>query len=251
VRVLITGAGGGIGAATARLLANRGYEVAVTDFDEEAARKVGAEIGTFNTGLDVTRRESIQNAVRLAERELGPLDAWVSNAGVSSMFRFLDLPDEDWQRMLDVNTSGPFYCGQEFARRLVEDKRPGVIVNLASMASKQGNVPYLAHYVASKFAVVGLTQAMAYELAPHGIRVNCVCPGWVSTAMQERELGWEVGLRRDTTRDQLLASFVGATPLGRIESPDDVARAIAFLIGPDSAFITGEALAVNGGAFMD
>ncbi len=248
--VLVTGAGCGIGEATARLLAERGYAVAVTDVDEVAAAKVAAAIGAFHTKLDVTSRESIRTAMDRAEDALGALDGWVSNAGVSSMIPFLEMPDVEWQRMLDVNESGVFNCGQEFARRLVAARRRGSIVNVASMAAKQGNVPYLSHYVASKFGVVGLTQAMAYELAPHGIRVNCVCPGYVATSMQERELVWE-GKLRDLSPEEVLDSYVKDTPLGRIETGDDVARAVAFLIGPDSSFITGEALSVNGGAFMD
>jgi NAD(P)-dependent dehydrogenase (short-subunit alcohol dehydrogenase family) len=185
-----------------------------------------------------------------AEAAIGPLDCLVANAGVSSFVTFLDMPDADWHFMLDVNTTGVFYCGQEFARRLVAANRQGSIVNVASMAAKQGRIPWLSHYVASKFAVVGLTQSMAFELAPHGIRVNSVCPGYVATSMQERELVWE-GELRGIAPEQVFELYVKDTPLGRIETAQDVARAIAFLLGPDSAFITGEALSVNGGAFMD
>jgi NAD(P)-dependent dehydrogenase (short-subunit alcohol dehydrogenase family) len=248
--VLVTGAGSGIGEATARLLARRGIEVAVTDIDERAAAKVAEEVGALGLQLDVTSRESVRRAIRAAEESLAPLDGWVSNAGVSSMIAFLDMPDDEWQRMLAVNETGVFYCGQEFARHLVAAGRPGAIVNVASMAAKQGNVPYLSHYIASKFAVVGLTQAMAYELGPHGIRVNSVCPGWVATSMQERELVWE-GELRGMTPDQVRQTFIDNTPLGRVESGDDVARTIAFLLGPDAVFVTGEALNINGGAFMD
>jgi meso-butanediol dehydrogenase / (S,S)-butanediol dehydrogenase / diacetyl reductase len=250
MNVLVTGAGSGIGAATARLLAERGFKVAATDVDEEAAARIAAEIGAFSARLDVTSRGSIRAAMDAAEDALGPLDGWVSNAGVSSMIPFLEMTDAEWQRMLDVNESGVFYCGHEFATRLVAAGRPGAIVNVASMAAKQGNVPYLSHYVASKFGVVGLTQAMAYELAPYGIRVNSVCPGYVATSMQERELIWE-GRLRDMTPEAVFQSYVQDTPLGRIETAEDVARAIVFLIGPDSSFITGEALSINGGAFMD
>jgi NAD(P)-dependent dehydrogenase (short-subunit alcohol dehydrogenase family) len=248
--VLVTGAGSGIGEATARLLAGRGQEVVVTDIDEPAAARVAGEIGALGLQLDVTSRASIRAAIAAAESSLSPLDGWVSNAGVSSMISFLDMPDEEWQRMLAVNESGVFYCGQEFARHLVAAGRPGAIVNVASMAAKQGNVPYLSHYIASKFAVVGLTQAMAYELGPHGIRVNSVCPGWVATSMQERELVWE-GELRGITPQEVRQSFIDNTPLGRIETGDDVARTIAFLLGPDAVFVTGEALNINGGAFMD
>jgi meso-butanediol dehydrogenase/(S,S)-butanediol dehydrogenase/diacetyl reductase len=248
--VLVTGAGAGIGQATARLLAGRGYKVAVTDVDEAAATRLADELGTFGLELDVTSRTSIVEAMDKAEDALGPLDGWVSNAGVSSMIPFLEMPDEEWDRLLRVNETGVFYCGQEFAKRLVSAGRPGSIVNVASMAAKQGNVPYLSHYIAAKFGVVGLTQAMAFELGPHGIRVNSVCPGFVATPMQKRELVWE-GKLRGLSPEEVFDGMVKSTPLGRIETADDVARAIAFLVGPDSVFITGEALAVNGGAFMD
>lgn len=248
--VLVTGAGCGIGEATARLLASRGQSVAVTDIDPSAAARVGEAVGTFHMQLDVRSRDSIRAAIAATEQALGPLDGWVSNAGVSSMIAFLEMPDDEWQRMLDVNESGVFYCGQEFGRHLVVAKRPGAIVNVASMAAKQGNVPYLSHYIASKFAVIGLTQAMAYELGPHHIRVNSVCPGWVATSMQERELIWEADLR-GITPDEVRQGFVDNTPLGRVETGDDVARTIAFLLSADAVFVTGEALNINGGAFMD
>jgi len=248
--VLVTGAGAGIGEATARQLAGRGYKVAVTDVDEAAATRLADELGTCGLELDVTSRTSIVEAMDKAEGALGPLDGWVSNAGVSSMIPFLEMPDDEWDRLLRVNETGVFYCGQEFAKRLVSAGRPGSIVNVASMAAKQGNVPYLSHYIAAKFGVVGLTQAMAFELGPHGIRVNSVCPGFVATPMQKRELVWE-GKLRGLSPEEVFDGMVKSTPLGRIETADDVARAIAFLVGPDSVFITGEALAVNGGAFMD
>jgi NAD(P)-dependent dehydrogenase (short-subunit alcohol dehydrogenase family) len=118
------------------------------------------------------------------------------------------------------------------------------------MAGKQGRVAYLADYVASKFGVVGLTQAMAFELAPLGIRANSVCPGYVATPMQERELGWEAELR-GTTVDAVREMYLADTPMRRLELPEDVARVVGFLASSDAAFITGEAIAVNGGAFMD
>ena len=111
-------------------------------------------------------------------------------------------------------------------------------------------MPFLADYVASKFGVVGLTQAMAFELAPHHIRVNSVCPGYVDTPMQARELAWEAGLK-GVTVDEVRKAWIADTPLGRLERPADVARVVAFLASADASFITGEAIAVNGGAFMD
>jgi NAD(P)-dependent dehydrogenase (short-subunit alcohol dehydrogenase family) len=118
------------------------------------------------------------------------------------------------------------------------------------MAGKQGRVPFLADYVASKFGVVGLTQAMAFELAEHGITVNSVCPGYVATPMQEREQEWEAHLR-GTTPDEVRQLWIDDTPLRRLEQPEDVAKVVAFLLSEDARFMTGEAVAINGGAFMD
>jgi meso-butanediol dehydrogenase/(S,S)-butanediol dehydrogenase/diacetyl reductase len=253
--VLVTGAGGGIGAATARRLGKEGWSVAVTDLVEDAARRVAAQVVTEGGeahawALDVTDQDSVEAALDEAVERFGALSGWVSNAGVSSMAPFLELSEKDWDFNLSVNAKGVFLCGQVAARRFVEQGESGVIVNVASMAGKRGAAPFLAHYVASKFAVVGLTQAMALELAAHQIRVNSVCPGYVATAMQERELAWEAELR-GTTPEAVRDEWIADTPMGRIETPEDVAGVIAFLLGPDAAFMTGEAVAVNGGAHMD
>ena len=248
--VLVTGGGAGIGEAICRLLAERGWRVAVTDVVGAAAARVAASIGGICATLDVTDTASISRAATEVEDRLGPIDAWVANAGISSMAPFTEISEAEWDRNYEVNAKGVFLTGQEAARRFIARGRGGVIVNTASMAGKRGAAPFLAHYVASKFAVVGLTQAMASELAPAGIRVNCVCPGYVATGMQERELAWEAELR-GTTVETVRELYIADTPLRRLETPEDVARVVAFLLGPDAAFITGEALAVNGGSFMD
>jgi NAD(P)-dependent dehydrogenase (short-subunit alcohol dehydrogenase family) len=251
VTVVVTGGGAGIGRAIAAELSSRGHAVAVSDRDLDAARATAGELAdAVAVHLDVTDRASIERGCDEAVAALGPLKAWVSNAGVSTMGRFLDLTEREVDLNFAVNAKGPLLCGQVAARRLIGQGAGGAIVNVASMAGKQGRVPFLAHYVASKFAVVGLTQAMAFELAEHAIRVNSVCPGFVATAMQERELAWEAELR-GTSPAAVRQLWIDDTPLGRLEQPEDVARAVAFLLGPDAGFITGEALAVNGGAFMD
>ena len=247
---LITGAGSGIGAAIARTLSARGFHVLVTDRDVEAAERVARETGGEARALDVTDAAAVTAAAQAAITRHERLDVWVSNAGVSSMTPFLEVDAEQLARTLAVNLQAVFTCGQAAARAMVSTGRPGRIVNLASMAGKQGRVPYLSDYVASKFGVVGLTQAMAFELASSDITVNCVCPGYVATPMQDRELAWEAALR-GTTAAAVRDLWIADTPLGRLETPDDVARAVAFLVSDDASFITGEALAVNGGAYMD
>jgi meso-butanediol dehydrogenase/(S,S)-butanediol dehydrogenase/diacetyl reductase len=253
---VVTGAGSGIGRAIAAELAARDHAVVVTDLDLAAAEATGRELARAGASdvtalaLDVTDAAQAKSVAQSVAQRHGTIDVWVSNAGISKMQRFIDVTPEDLRRTLAVNLEGIFLCGQAAAAAMIASGTSGVIVNVASMAGKQGRVPYLADYVASKFGVVGLTQAMAFELAPHGITVNSVCPGYVATPMQDRELGWEATLR-GTTVDKVRQLYIDDTPLGRVETPQDVARAVAFLAGPDARFITGEALAVNGGAFMD
>lgn len=248
---LVTGAGSGIGAAVCAELSGRGYRVLPTDLDPAAAARTAERCSSPGSHrLDVTDPGEVAAVVdEIAARHGAPALA-VANAGVSRMRRFLEVTPGELATTLDVNLRGVFLTGQAVARAMVAAGRGGCIVNVASMAGKQGRVPYLADYVASKFGVVGLTQAMAFELAGDGIRVNSVCPGYVATPMQDRELGWEAELR-GTTVDDVRRSYLDDTPLRRLETPQDVARVVAFLAGPDAAFVTGESVAVNGGAFMD
>jgi meso-butanediol dehydrogenase / (S,S)-butanediol dehydrogenase / diacetyl reductase len=247
---VVTGAGSGIGRAIATELARRDRMVIATDLDLDAARVTADGFGGQALRLDVTDAESAAKVAEEVAGTYGGIDTWVSNAGISKMQRFTEISPEDLRRTLAVNLEGVFLCGQAAARTMIARGTRGTIINVASMAGKQGRVPFLADYVASKFGVVGLTQAMAFELAPHGITVNSVCPGYVATPMQDRELGWEAVLR-GVSPEEVRRLWIDDTPLGRLEAPEDVARAVAFLAGPDADFITGEALAVNGGAFMD
>ncbi len=248
---VVTGAGSGIGAAIAHELARHGHHVIVTDVDVASAIETASAIEDAEAhALDVTDPESSQTLVESIVAEHGRLDVWVSNAGISKMQNFIDVSPSDLRRTFDVNTYGVFYCGQAAARAMIALGTPGAIINTASMAAKAGGVPFLSDYVASKFAVLGLTQAMAYELAPYGIRVNCVCPGFVATAMQTRELAWEADLR-GVEPDAVRQMWIDATPLGRLETPEDVAKVVAFLASDAAGFLTGEAISVNGGAYMD
>jgi meso-butanediol dehydrogenase/(S,S)-butanediol dehydrogenase/diacetyl reductase len=250
----ITGGGLGIGRACALAYAAEGAVVAVTDLDLGAAEAVAGEIVAAGGrarawGLDVTDRAAIPPVVDAVIAAFGPIDVWHNNAGVSTMRPFLELTERDWDFNMDVNAKGVFNCAQVVAARLVSTGRGGKIINTASMAARTGKAPFLAHYVASKFAVVGLTQAMAAELAPHGITVNSICPGFVVTSMQDREAQWE-GELRGLTADAVRQLYIEATPLGRLETPEDVAKIAVFLASPDSDFMTGVAIDINGGAWM-
>jgi len=248
---VVTGAGSGIGAAIATELARRGHYVIVADINLGAAETVVTSLAAGEAlRLDVTNPVAVEEAVQAIVTTHARLDVWVSNAGISKMQRFLDISPSDLARNFEVNTYGVFYCGQSAARAMIALGRPGIIVNTASMAAKQGKAPFLADYVASKFAVLGLTQAMALELAPHQIRVNSVCPGFVATPMQTRELAWEAALR-GTTPEDVKQGWINDTPLARLQTPEDVAKVVAFLASDDAAFLTGESISVNGGAFMD
>ena len=249
--VVVTGAATGIGAAIARAFALAGHSVAVTDFDGDGAERTAATIeGATSFSLDVRSRASIEAGCRDAVAALGPLEVWVSCAGVSSMARFVDLTDDEIDLNLDVNARGPLICGQVAARQLIEQGRGGSIINVASMAGKRGGVPLLAHYVASKFAVVGLTQAMAAELAPFDIRVNAVCPGYVRTAMQDREIVWEANLK-GISPEEVVDFYFSDTPLRRLQTPEEIASVALFLASDAAKSITGESVAINGGSFMD
>ena len=252
----VTGAAMGMGKCIAETLAAEGAIVAVTDLNDVLASKVAQEIcksgGTAEAWkLDVAKRDEIRSVIQKISNQFGKIDIWVNNAGVSTMKPFFDLNDHDWDYLHEVNGSGVFFCSQTVAKYMVEQGHGGKIINIASMAGKRGgNAEYFAHYVYTKFGVIGLTQAMAKELATYKITVNAVCPGYVSTPMQERELVWEAKLR-GISPESVKKSYIDDTPLGRLEYPEDIAKVVLFLASDDSDFITGEAINVNGGAWMD
>jgi NAD(P)-dependent dehydrogenase (short-subunit alcohol dehydrogenase family) len=247
-KAVITGAGTGIGRAIALALVREGATVAVTDLDADQAARVAAEAGARAFALDVTDAAATSRVLDEAAAAMGGFDLLCANAGISTMRAVVDLSEDEWDANMAVNAKGVFLSNQAACRRWLADGTKGVIVNTASLAAKQG-APLLAHYSASKFAVMGFTQALAREVAPQ-IRVNCVCPGFVRTGMQHREVEWEAELRgmsEEAVRDE----YVSLTPLGRLEEPEDVADAIVFLASDLARFITGESLNVTGGVRTD
>lgn len=237
--VLITGASRGIGAETARLFAQKGWAVAVNYRNSrKAAEELVSEIrkngGTaLAIPADVGDPEQVEALFQTAERELGQIEALVNNAGIAQQKLFTDLTDEDWDELFRVDVKGVFLCCRRALPAMIRRHR-GVIVNISSMWGQVG-ASCEVHYSAAKAAVIGLTRALAKEVGPSGIRVNCIAPGVIQTEMN------------GNLTPETLEALKEETPLELLGDPADVAKAAWFLTSEDSAFITGQVLGVNGG----
>lgn len=238
---LVTGGASGIGAGIARVLAAAGARVAVGDLDAEGASAAGG----LGVRLDVTDRGSVDEAVTRVEQELGPVDVLVNNAGVSSVTPFVEITDADWDRLTAVNLRGVLVVTQRVLPSML-DRRSGRIINISSMAGKEG-LPNLAHYCATKFGVIGLTQSLAKEVADRDVTVNAVCPGVVRTPLWDDP---DTGILRELDGENGWQAFVSGIPLGRPQSAEDIGHACAYLASDAAANITGEALNVSGGQQM-
>ena len=241
--VLVTGAQRGIGRAIAVRFGAAGADVALNYFDDEAgAKSAAAEIAArgrraVTIGADISQPAEARRLVAEAERQLGPIDVLVNNAGIFPRAPFLELTEEQWDAVQNTNLKSTFVCSQEAARRMVAAKRPGVIINLSSGAPYRGSMRATA-YMASKLGIVGLTRGMARELAPHGIRVNAVAPGVTNTAMPR--LG---------NTEEALAAMAKANPSGRLAEPEDIADVIVFLATDEARHLVGQLIHVNGGDY--
>jgi glucose 1-dehydrogenase len=242
---LVTGASKGIGEATAKRLADDGAAVVVNYAGSaEEAEQVASEIG--NDGgravaiqADVSREDDVRELFARARRELGRLDVLINNAGVEKACPLQDMALEDWQRVIDVNLTGAFLCCREFARGLMEEGSPGVIVNVSSVHEI---IPWrnFSHYCASKGGLKLFGQSIAYELAPHGIRVVGIAPGAIATPINAEMLE-DPDERRKVE---------GEIPWGRIGSVEEVAAAIAWLVGPEAEYVVGSTLFLDGGMLL-
>lgn len=245
---LVTGAAGGIGRAIARTLADAGHRVALLDVDEAGLGDTAAAGGEFCQHVaDVTDAGAVDRAIGLIRDSWGVPHVVVNAAGISTMALLVDVSEDDWDRTMAVNAKGTFLVMRAVLPHLI-GRRAGSIINIASVAGIEGS-DLLSHYSASKFAVVGLTQAAAKEVARFGIRVNAVCPGLIRTPMQDREVVWEAELT-GVTPEQIRQGYIDMTPMARIGTPQDVARLVSFLASDESDFITGQSLHVDGGLRM-
>jgi meso-butanediol dehydrogenase / (S,S)-butanediol dehydrogenase / diacetyl reductase len=253
--ILITGAASGIGAATARRLANDGAQLLLADLNGDGAHALADQLGQVSIAVDVRRASDINRMLDAAYERWGRLDVLFNNAGVEGVRPLLEVTEDDWDRVLNVNLRAVFFVLQATAKRMrqqspmPDSELRGKLIQTASIAAYRGGQPYMVHYSASKAGVVSITRTAAQVLAPFGITSNCICPGVVETPMwaaidaQWAEIeGLEVG--------EAWKRRISGIPLGRAEKPEDVAGVVSFLSSRDSDYMTGQAVHVDGGLVM-
>lgn len=233
--VLITGGSRGIGAAIARRFAKEGYRVIVNyNKSEREAAALASELGGLAIGADVGDPRRVEDMAAEIIEKFGGVDVIVNNAGISYIGLFTDMSEEAWQRIVDVNLGGPFRITKSLIKPMIA-RQSGCVINISSMWGQVG-ASCEAAYSASKAGLIGLTKALAKELGPSGISVNCIAPGVIKTDMNK-------GIDKET-----LKNLVEETPLMKLGTPEDVAEAACFLA--ENKFITGQVIGINGGFVM-
>jgi NAD(P)-dependent dehydrogenase (short-subunit alcohol dehydrogenase family) len=251
---LVTGAGQGIGKSTALLLAEQGADVAVADINGEAVESTWAEItesGRRSVAIqaDIGDLVDIERVVTDTVKGLGGLDILVNNAAITWHRQFMDITEDDWDRIHRVNAKGAFFCMQRSARQMIEQGRGGRIINVASVAGQGWSGTSNAAYAASKGAVISMTRIGAHSLGGHDINVNAICPGVTSTPLFDNMIARrskELGVSEDELRRRITESI----PIGRFSESEDIAAMAVFLAGPGGHNIAGQCLNVDGGLIM-
>jgi meso-butanediol dehydrogenase/(S,S)-butanediol dehydrogenase/diacetyl reductase len=248
--IIVTGAGRGIGRAIATRLGADGAAVAVNSLHPDTAQRTADDIEA-NGGralavpADVSDRAAVDEMVDTVVRELGRLDAMVANAGVITIRTFMDITPEDLDELHRVNVHGFVYCAQAAARAMIAAETRGKILAATSVSGREG-YEFMGHYSATKFAIRGLMQTAAKELARYGITVNAFCPGYVETDMAIT-IGQGVSSYLGLDMEVALAEFSKRIPLGRFERPEDVAGLVSFMLSDDANYMTGQTVAIEGG----
>lgn len=234
---VVTGGFRGIGLATAKQLAAAGARVAVLDLDEPGKAAAEKELADGAGFLcDVCDLDQVQTTVATVESELGGIDVLVNNAGVTRDNLLLRMKDEEWDLVLNVNLRGTFNMTRAASKGMIK-RRSGSIINLASVVGVMGNAGQ-ANYASAKAGIIGFTKAVAKELAPRGVRVNAVAPGFIDTQMTAN------------LPEKARQLLMGQIPMGKLGRPEDVATVIRFLAGPAAGYVTGQVIVVDGGMVM-
>ena len=238
---LVTGGARGIGKTIAEDLAKKGVNLAIADVSVESASETAKELAargvkTQSLRLDVSKSDQVVKAFEDIVREFGRIDIVVNNAGITRDGLVLRMKEEDWDAVININLKGVFLCSKEAVKVMVKQKY-GRIINIASVVAFMGN-PGQANYSASKAGIVGLTKTVAREYASRGITVNAVAPGFIATAMT------------DALAENVKQEMLKSIPVGKFGSVEDVAHAVSFLASPESGYITGQVIHVNGGMYM-
>jgi NAD(P)-dependent dehydrogenase (short-subunit alcohol dehydrogenase family) len=249
--VVVTGAAQGMGRAISQAFLAEGAHVVLADLNEGGVAATAEELGrdgnTFAVRCDVTNSDDVANLVTASIDKLGAVDVFVNNAGTITMRRVVELDEDEWDSVMDVNAKGVFLCTRAILPHML-DRRSGVIVNIASQAGKRG-YKLFAHYCASKAAVIVFSKGVALEVAPH-VRVNCICPGIVNTDMMEREYAWEEAMTGEP-KESIQKRWMSGIPMGRFQEPEHIARVALFLASDDASEMTGQAINVTGGMVME
>ena len=242
---VVTGGASGMGEATCHELGRRGHKIAILDLDSESAHRVaedlrGEGVTALAVDVDVTDRPAVDEAFAKVRSELGPVSILVTSAGMMAFAPFLEIAPESWTRIVDVNLTGTFHCCQAALPDMLAAQW-GRIVMISSSSAQRGS-PGMAHYAASKGAVITLTKSLAHEYAPAGITVNNIPPSGIETPMQHQSQA-----AGKLPSNEALARRI---PLGHLGTGADIAAAVGFLCSEEAGFITGQVLGVNGGAVM-
>jgi 3-oxoacyl-[acyl-carrier protein] reductase len=237
----ITGGARGIGKAIALDLASKGVNIVIADIIKEQAEETANEleklgIKSMAVNMDVSDSESVASSIANIKEQMGRIDIFINNAGITRDGLVMRMKEEDWDSVLDINLKSVFLCSREVIKVMAK-QRYGRIVNIASVVAFIGN-PGQANYSASKAGIVGLTKTIAREYASRGITANAVAPGFITTAMT------------DALPENVKEEMLNAIPLGKFGTPEDVAKAVSFLASPEAGYITGQVIHINGGMYM-